>query len=35
MAYEPFKVGDIVSNEEMRKAYKVGNMGGMLVVGLR
>ena len=29
MAYTPFKVGDIVTNEQMYTAYKVGNMGGM------
>ncbi len=28
--YDPgIKVGDIVTNEEMRSAFAVGNMGGM------
>ena len=29
MAHRPFTPGDIVSNDEMRKAFKIGNMGGM------
>ncbi len=29
MPYTPFNIGDVVSNDEMRTAYKVGNMGGM------
>ena len=29
MGHSPFKVGDVVTNEEMRSAYKIGKMGGM------
>ena len=29
MGYSPFKVGDVVTNEVMRSAFKIGNMGGM------
>lgn len=29
MPYAPFSMGQIVTNDEMRSAYKIGNMGGM------
>lgn len=30
MAHKPsFDVGAVVSNDEMRKEFKIGNMGGM------
>ena len=29
MAHRPFNVGDVVTNNEMWEAYRIGNMGGM------
>ena len=29
MAFSPFSVGDVVTNDVMREAFKIGNMGGM------
>ena len=29
MSHIPFTVGQIVTNNEMRTAYRIGNMGGM------
>ena len=31
MSYTPsFQIGDIVSNDELRTEFRVGNMGGMI-----